>query len=287
MRDTREKIVSFGPKSGLVGVLSEPDTLRPNAPFVITSNVGMHNRAGPYRLYVELARRLAAVGFPMLRFDLSGMGDSPARADGVDELDRALLDMNDAMSMLAERHGAQRFVPMGLCSGVDSTHAITVADPRVAAAVFIEGYSFRTPEFYVRRYLERPLKRRFWEVYLRRKLRAYLQAGRSNLQEAAAEPESIYARAYPSREQLQAEYAALLARDVRLLFAFSGGFGSDYGYNYAGQFADTFPALGRDRRVDIVFNPKADHIYSVLEHRAQLISQITTWLCSHFPEQRP
>jgi alpha-beta hydrolase superfamily lysophospholipase len=280
----REKIFSFGPNDGLVGILTEPDTqvAKRDAPIVLSSNVGLNHRVGPFRLYVDLARRLAARGYSMLRFDLSGLGDSAPRTDKVDELGRAVLDVKEAMSTLAARKGAQRFIQLGMCSGVDSAHTVTVEDPRVVGAIFVEGYAFRTPQFYLRRYLQRPLSPRFWEVYLNRKLRKYVAALRDKVRQPG-DVEEIYTRAYPRPEQLTREYSALLARGVELLFVYAGGLGADQGYNYAAQFADVFPTIARDRHVEVEYYSRADHTYSVTTDRERLMERIEAWLEARFP----
>jgi len=81
-----EKIFTCGPGGALVGVLTEPDVARapPDAPAVLLWNVGLNHRVGPFRVFVELARRLAEAGFTVLRLDLSGLGDSEVRKDAVD-----------------------------------------------------------------------------------------------------------------------------------------------------------------------------------------------------------
>ena len=279
----KEKIFSFGPNESLVGVLTEPDAslAKADAPILISSNVGLNHRVGPFRLYVDLARRVAARGYSMLRFDLSGMGDSAPRTDRVDELGRAVLDVKDAMQALEQRRGARRFIQIGMCSGVDSAHAVTVEDPRVAGAVFIEGYAYRTREFYLRRYVNRLLRRRFWEVYLQRKLRKHIAALRDDVKQAG-DREEIYTRAYPTLDQLTREYTTLLERKVELLFVFAGGMGADQGYNYKAQFADVFPSVAPSRQVDVEYYPEADHTYSVVPHRETLMRRIEEWLVARF-----
>lgn len=280
----REKIFTFGPNESLIGVLTEPDagTAKPDAPILISSNVGLNHRVGPFRLYVDLARRVAVRGYTMLRFDLGGMGDSAPRTDRVDELGRAVLDVKDAMRALEQRRGNKRFIQIGMCSGVDSAHTATVEDARVAGAVFIEGYAYRTREFYVRRYVNRLLRRRFWEVYVQRKLRKHIAALRDDVKQAG-DREEIYTRAYPTIEQLTREYQVLLERKVELLFVFAGGMGADQGYNYKAQFADVFPSVARSRQVDIEYYPQADHTYSVVPHREMLMKRIEDWLVARFP----
>ncbi len=280
----REKVFTFGPGKGIVGVLTEPDAsvLRPDAPVAISSNVGMHSHSGPHRLYVDLARSLASRGYPMLRFDLSGQGDSAPRTERVNEFERAVLDVRDAMDALTERAGAERFVPLGLCSGVDSTHSIARDDRRVAGAIFIEGYTYRTREFQLRHYGKRFLSRRFWEMYGKRKLAEYTErlAGQQGTDGPA---QVIYSRNYPSLEQLERDYTAMLTREAALLFVFAGGMHSMYGYNYEGQFADLLPSIARDRRVDVTFFPKADHVYTALVDRRLLVDRIVAWFGARFP----
>ncbi|MET0341937.1 MAG: alpha/beta fold hydrolase [Polyangiales bacterium] len=279
----RERVFSFGPSNGIVGILSEPDpsVARTNAPVVIASNVGMNHRVGPYRAYVELARALAARGYPMLRFDLSGLGDSTPRRDNSDAFARAVRDVEDAMSALSERKGATRFVQLGFCSGVDSAHVVSVKDPRVAGALFVEGYSFRTPRFYLRRYLVRTQSPRFWRIYLRRKLAPLLPRGDGA--RVAGDAVEIYTRLYPDRSALAKDYQALLARDVRMLFVFVGGSGADHAHNYEAQFYDNFPALRRESRVELAYYPHAGHIFNYVGDRAELVARIARWLEKQFP----
>lgn len=273
----REKLFTFGPGNGIVGILTEPERPRPGAPVALASNVGMHHRIGPYRLYVDLARSLARRGYSMLRFDLSGQGDSPPRTERVNEFERALLDLRDAMTALKDRRGAERFVPLGLCSGVDSTHSAALQDPRVAGAIFIEGYTYRTPEFYLRHYGKRLLTRRFWEMYARRKLTQLTGAG-------TPEPvQEVYTRNYPTQEELLRDYTRMLERNLELFFVFAGGMHSMYGYNYAGQFADLFPTIAADRRVEVAFFPRADHVYSVIADRNALVARLVDWFEARFP----
>jgi len=62
----------------LFGILTEPEGA-PLGPTVLLLNAGLIHHIGPARLWVSLARRFAAAGMRCLRFDLSGLGDSPVR----------------------------------------------------------------------------------------------------------------------------------------------------------------------------------------------------------------
>lgn len=58
----------------LVGILDVPE--RPLARGVLLVGCGDHFRVGSHRHYTLMARLLVARGFPVLRFDCRGMGDS-------------------------------------------------------------------------------------------------------------------------------------------------------------------------------------------------------------------
>ncbi|MFB1483680.1 alpha/beta fold hydrolase [Corallococcus sp. RDP092CA] len=272
----RERICTFGPEQSLVGILTEPDPAKalPEAPAVVLSNVGLNHHVGPYRLWVELARQLAERGFSTLRFDLSGLGDSrPRREGGSDEFQRAREETRAALDYLEQKKGQKRFVLIGLCSGVDSAHAVTVADPRVVGAAFIDGYTYRTVGYHLRFHL-RYLSPRRWTRFLRkRKLPPQLRE--------AGEADEVYTREYPDREQLTQDYRHLLERGVNLCFVFSGGMGLSF--NHEGQFYEMLSPLKLEGRVTYAFYPRADHLFSVPEDRAELLRKLTAWAVGTVP----
>src|SRR6185437_16493126 len=98
-----------------------------------------------HRLYVALARRWAALGFHVLRLDLSGVGDSPAADDGVENVTYprdGLLDLGEAMDRLGHTASADRFIVAGLCSGGDFAFQMGLRDPRVVGAVILNPRTF-------------------------------------------------------------------------------------------------------------------------------------------------
>ena len=60
----REEVLLFGRTRALVGIITDPPhaARRQPLPAVILVNVGLVHRVGPNRLYVKLARSLAALG---------------------------------------------------------------------------------------------------------------------------------------------------------------------------------------------------------------------------------
>jgi alpha-beta hydrolase superfamily lysophospholipase len=140
---TEEPFV-FGTSHRLFGVLVRPRAARADCPAVIMTNAGTVHRIGPHRLYVELARELAELGFPVLRLDLAGIGDSAVGTSPENLCYPAtgLADCQEAMNVLRARLGVQRFVIAGLCSGGDIAFQLGLKDPRVAGVVMMNPRTF-------------------------------------------------------------------------------------------------------------------------------------------------
>ncbi|HWV38891.1 MAG TPA: alpha/beta hydrolase [Vulgatibacter sp.] len=278
----KERVEAFGPRRGLTGILTEPRSAGiANAPAILLTNVGIQTRVGPGRIWVELARRLAASGFPVLRFDLSGMGDSAVRIGGASESERAVLDMRDAMDHLERKHGVRQFVVIGFCSGTDVAHGVALADPRVAGMIWIEGYAYRTRRFLVRWYMTRLLSLRRWRRYARSVLaRLRLTAEQ---QRGIGEEDRIFRRDYPTPELLSRQLEELVHRGVQILAVYSGGANPTYGYG--GQFFEMLPGDFRGH-IDEIFVPEADHLFSVLDHRRTLVERLAVWIEERFGEKQ-
>lgn len=142
--DAREEWVRFGDGPGLFGVLTSPaGGVQAGRPAVVFLNTGANHHVGPNRMYVDFARRLAAHGYAALRFDVSGIGDSPPGTAGADNEIYSAASLADARSALAlvEARGCAGAVLVGLCSG--AYVAFHVADdPRVRGQVLINQQTF-------------------------------------------------------------------------------------------------------------------------------------------------
>jgi alpha-beta hydrolase superfamily lysophospholipase len=121
-----ERTVSLGPL-GLFGIMStRRDTggaadaiAAAPQPTFLFSNAGVIDHVGPARLWVQLSRSWAEAGLRCLRFDLSGLGDSPVRAGrpGHEVLSPVgLEDVADVLAAVTEGDRSNA-VMVGLCSG--------------------------------------------------------------------------------------------------------------------------------------------------------------------------
>ncbi len=140
--------VMFG---GLFGVFHPPEGAASGKPAVVMFNAGAVHHVGPNRIYVEMARRLATEGYPCLRFDLEGLGDSVLRGEGRENHPYPLTATRDAraaLRYLRETHGYDRFVALGLCSGAHTAfHAgLEIEDEEIEQLVLINPLTFRWQE---------------------------------------------------------------------------------------------------------------------------------------------
>ncbi len=266
----KETVVTFGPGGILVGVLTEPDGPRRDAPVVVMSNVGLNHRVGPSRMWVDLARRLALRGVASLRFDVSGLGDSAPRGGLLNDIDRSVLDLQDALEWLSTRVGS-RFVLAALCSGTDNAHRVAVEDQRVVGAIFLDGYNYPTARLRVYWYVLRWGSPQRWKRRFRRRFpRAF-----GIDPEAPLAREPIYNREYPSREQFEADLERM-ANHARLLFVFSG----ETMYLYKDQFWDWLNRKDWGGRIAVEHYPKANHTYSFLAERQVMLDRVERWILS-------
>src|SRR3954462_12878616 len=258
--------------------MSEPDaTPGVRRQAVILSNVGMHNRIGPFRLWVDLARRLAAEGFHVLRFDLSGMGDSEARSVSLGDQELLELDMTEALSFVTTKYGIDQFILIGLCSGVPGAHALAARDERVLGAAFIDGYTYRTLSYHLNRHILRYFQAQLWVRYFRRRL-AQSRRDRSELLNTPVAPPRFYSGPAPPREKFRSEISKMAERKIPLLFIYTGEV-QDH-FNSRRQFFEMLgPKIPRDR-IALHYHASADHLFQSLSERVDLIRRLLRWATS-------
>lgn len=277
MTEFRERAVRFGPGGSLAGVLTVP--LHAGAvavPAVVILTAGVIHRVGPNRMHVRLARELARRGHLVLRFDLSGVGESDARADEP-ELERAIdRDIGDALSFLELECAVTSVVFFGMCSGANNALRYAATDTRVLGLAITDPAAFRTPWFYVVHYAQSLTRLESWlniitgrHPLIRRVLRRWRNV---------PPPAPTFSAAFPNptREQVDASLTVLATREVDTLMVFTGGVKEQY--NYGAQFRDTFPHHARSGRVAVHFVPGADHTFSSELSKATLLTLVTEWL---------
>ncbi len=268
----RETLETFGRHGSLAGILTRP-TVDPSSPVVLLG-AGIIHKVGPSRASVDLARALASAGHPTLRFDLSGIGDSPR----VDEpaLDRtAVLDIRDAISLMGDRfEGDDDVALVGFCSGADNGLYVAAEDPRVTRLVLFDPTVHRTKGFDKRRRTRRLTSARsWWNVISGRSLALELK---DRIADESDRPPGYYGLLTQNRDETDRRVAGLVQRGVQILYVLSQGC-HDY-CNAPEQIEESLPTGYSRDSISVLWAPEMDHILSTRDQRDRLASAVLSHL---------
>jgi pimeloyl-ACP methyl ester carboxylesterase len=288
----KEKAVLFGKTTSLVGILTDPpDPERDdNFPVVILLNAGIVHRVGPNRLYVKMARELASLGFPVLRLDLSGIGDSPIRGDHLPFDKSVVSEIAEAMDYLKAARGVDRFVLTGICSGANLSYRTACCDPRVAGAILLNpryhlhdrsddlDVYIRNRTFihhYFRLAFSSSFSAKIWSNIITGKVR------RSGVKRAVTgfRLTSLFAsrqKISAAASQAERDMRSLAERSVRLLHVYSeGDEGLDYLHVILG---DRMRGWRASRLLTMQVIRGTDHTFTLLWSQSVLLEIVGSWI---------
>jgi alpha-beta hydrolase superfamily lysophospholipase len=299
-----EESLYFGEGGRLLGILTEPTagSVRRASPAIVFLNVGANHRVGPNRMYVTLARDLAARGYLGFRFDLGGLGDSLA-AEGAPEnrlySKDAVGDVKAALTTLSRVRGVERVVLAGVCSGAYLAFHTAMEDSRVAGQILVNPQTFEwkegdSLELSIRKsykstryYKGAILDREVWAHALRGELDLRGVAG--VLRERFATRVEAWIRellarglgGLPPRTDIERAFCALSDRGLQSLLVFSS---SDGGLDMIEKH------LGRDARkmrgrqnVRLAIVEGADHTFTEGASQHELGALVTSFVEASFP----
>ena len=239
-----ERPIFLEPGAGMLfGLVTEPRQDEARRRAVILLNTGADHHIGASRMYVSLARSWGRRGYHVLRMDLSGLGDSPARAGRADNEvfpAEAIADIRRAVEYMRAHYRCGEVTLVGLCSG--AYHAFRAAAAKVAVNRILmvnpetffwpEGASVQriqladlvhTPSVYRERALSLANWRRLLsgqvdvgyigKLFLRRLLFAVQFLGRDLMRLVGLQPS----------EDLGRELERIAARGVRMVMVFAKG----------------------------------------------------------------
>jgi pimeloyl-ACP methyl ester carboxylesterase len=275
-----EKAVSLGQQKAMVGIVTQPVAaeLRGDRPAILILNTGIIHRVGHNRMYVNLSRALAQAGYVVLRFDLSGIGDSESRADGLGPLDAALADIRDAIDGLERARQAERVIICGLCSGADHAVLYGYTDPRVVGLVLMDPSVPPTARYYFAYIRRRLMRLRSWTnfasgrgVLARRLLERLAVALGLKLRPRTPSFSDRKVRSY-----LERVYRDSIALGIQFLAVFTAV--EDSRQNYSEQLFDAFPSVSFGDQLRLEFFEEAGHTFMFESERVRLTQVIFDWL---------
>lgn len=156
----------------LLGIVSMPLEQQTQADIGVVIIVGgPQYRVGSHRQFVLLARALAEAGFPALRFDYRGMGDSSGEKRDflqvTPDIDAAIGAMQSSLPAI------KHVVLWGLCDGASAAllYCHETSDPRISGLCLLNPW-VRSDASLARTqvkhyYLKRVMQREFWAKLIR------------------------------------------------------------------------------------------------------------------------
>jgi pimeloyl-ACP methyl ester carboxylesterase len=272
----KEISAAFGNERHLVGTVTLPQQHSGTVGFVIV-NAGVIHRIGPHRWHVKLARHMAGLGFPAIRFDPAGLGDSRVPRDAASFKEQAVRDVRDAMDHLQQVAGVREFIVGGICSGAENGFNTAVTDPRIVGLWMFDGFAFPTARTRWRRYT---LKLRGMSVAqvvagVVRKLGMW--TGRGTGARGAAGPPQAAQRVSgsPPAEEFAGKLQTIVDRRVPVYILYSGSI--VHLFNYAEQLHERFAGRPFLRAIEVLYRPDIDHTLTTRACQAELTRLLAQW----------
>lgn len=287
-----ETAVRFGPER-LFGIVSEPALVKPRDTAIAILTTGVDHRIGTSRMSVGFARRWAALGYRVLRLDVAGIGDSPARPGAARAVPYSPTEIEDARAAVAllQQRGAARVVVVGLCSGGFTAVNCVLRGLPIAGACAVN------PQLYWRPGDSLALHRETTDVLLtgqrvQRSARsprkwARLLTGRVDVQDVFRAVVRHRQARHHARDAARrarsalGDMAALSTAPVPSLVVFAE---RDPGLRYLGAFAPGgLERLPRESALTLTRLPGADHSFTARRARESLSDVVTEYLAATHP----
>jgi len=281
-----ERPVVFGCEGDALLAILHPARAPRGGRGVVVVVGGPQYRVGSHRQFVLLARDLAAAGYPVLRFDYRGLGDSegsPRDFEAIDADIRAAVDV-----LCAEVPEVQEVVLWGLCDAASAAAFYGFRDARVAGLVLLNPW-VRTGAGEARTqlrhyYRQRLLDPAFWRKAFALEWNPVRSVGEALGLLARARSRAAHGgtpadgwRQYPLPERMR---YGLTSFEGRVLLILSG---NDL---TARQFEDTVQASAEWRRwlaspgIEVQRVEDADHTFSRAVWRDRVAALTRNWLAA-------
>ena len=274
-----ELAVHFGRSASLLGILSRPPSKIPiRKPAVVLLNTGIAHRVGHHRMYVKMARELAALGHIVFRFDFSGIGDSPPRGDILNPIEAHQADVSEALDWLTASCDVNEVILIGLCTGAEIALRYGHSDKRVIGLVLLDPTIPPTARFYAHYIGRRLIELRSWWSFVCGRGRVWEElSGRARSAFGAATSRSTSTADQNIRSELEQLYLKSFERKLNVLIVVTGGV-FEGRQSYREQLFDAFPNVPLKGWVSLEYHRDADHTFTSEEARAALQELVLGWI---------
>lgn len=311
--------VQFANGSGhkLHGIVHLPELSIRKRTAILLLSPGVKMRVAPHRLYRKMADSYSALGYPVLRFDFHGLGDSegdvrePILADlyASIQVGRYVDDTICATTWMEETYGADRIVLAGLCGGAITGLLAARSDGRVAGLLGLgipvildapgadpsrfltqgelkrreRGYLNKlvNPKAWLRLLTFRSDYRVIWRIIVR-KLAPSIRDG-NGPHDLAADPVALD-HADNTNPLFAPAFFQFIENGGRALFIFSGSDRLGWEFHEKFELRHKRRLEGLNSSYTIANIAQANHILSMPIWQQQMLHMSQQWLQEHFVE---
>lgn len=266
----------------LLGIIANPE--QPASTGVLLVVGGPQYRVGSHRQFVLLSRALASAGFPVMRFDHCGMGDSTGRLVSFEALND---DISAAISAFQQHcPEIKKVVLWGLCDAASASllYSDATQDSRITGLILLNPWvrsEASLAKTHIKHYYgQRLLQAEFW----RKLLAGQLGLGRalggfvSSLKTARQKNTSAAKNEALPFQQKMCRGLEKFPGQVLLILS-----GNDY---TAKEFIEAtsadpkWAASLQQANIERINIPSADHTFSSAEWRGKVENITREWLAS-------
>ena len=265
----------------LLGIVTAPEQPKPIGVLIVVG--GPQYRVGSHRQFLLLARALAKAGYPTMRFDYRGMGDSTG-----DQRDFEAVNDDIAAAINAFRQQSPdvvKIVLWGLCDAASASllYWDATQDPRINGLVLLNPWvrsETTLARTHIRHYYgQRLLEGEFWrklltgEVGLNRAVGGFV---RNLLSARQSKSSPVVTEAELPFQKRMARGLGRFSGSVLLILS-----GNDYtAKEFLGSVANdsTWLRIFESRKVSRIDLPRADHTFSTAQWRSDVEQHTTMWL---------
>ncbi|OGB33435.1 MAG: hydrolase 1, exosortase A system-associated [Burkholderiales bacterium RIFCSPLOWO2_12_FULL_61_40] len=280
MKYTEEAVLFSCHGDTLLGIVAKPEVTAETGVIVVVG--GPQYRAGSHRQFVLLSRVLATAGYPVLRFDYRGMGDSEGQQRGFRSVSS---DIAAAIDTLQRCVPSVRHVALwGLCDGASAAllYRFDTQDPRVSTLCLLNPW-IRSETSFARTqikhyYTQRLVEKEFWTKLFKGKVghKAISEllrsvqlavAGRMHSAPRACAPDWTTATPLPYQQRMAQAWDNFTGNILLLLS------GDDYTAKEFSEYTRNNPAWKKSMKHPSLTRcelPGADHTFSSATYRAQV-----------------
>ena len=298
----------------LFGILHHVGQPRPADTAILLLSPGVKGRVAPHRLYKKMADRFVTLGFPVLRFDFHGLGDSEGEAPdalladlyGATQVGRYVPDAIAAMDWMQQRYGIARFIAAGLCGGALTGLLAAQRDRRVVGLlglsipVILDGSNIDFTKYMTTTQLKGTRNRyfgkfRLWDPDVWRSwrrfftfqshysliVRSILKPLRAGLQGAARRTNPDTQPGDNTNPHFLPAFRAMTtsSRPIFLAFAEGDRLWYEFEQKFLARHGEELQASAG--RYEVHVTKEANHIFSNTEWQQDVLEQSSRWLQRH------